>query len=147
MSSTYTPETEGAWFQDVEISPDTLADGTLAQRLDPILYPQLGVTGDPVAGTASIVLTFSPASPHHTDAITITVTVTTGIDGVEPSGDVVNVITLHDGLTHGVALVDGVGTYDQVALAAGTYGFKGEYDGDENTPHLITAEVDVVVIT
>lgn len=33
----------GTFFQDCEVSPTTLSDGTLKQRFDPIAYPQKGV--------------------------------------------------------------------------------------------------------
>lgn len=33
----------GTFFQDVEVSADAVADGTLHQRLDPIAFPQKGI--------------------------------------------------------------------------------------------------------
>jgi hypothetical protein len=34
------------FFQNVEISPATLKDGSLVYRLNPKLYPQLGIDND-----------------------------------------------------------------------------------------------------
>ena len=41
--STYTVPGKSQQFQDVLISADTLADGTLAQRFDRLAFPQKGV--------------------------------------------------------------------------------------------------------
>ena len=38
------------YFQDVEISPATVKDGTLAQRFDPVQYPSVGHLGSPKVG-------------------------------------------------------------------------------------------------
>lgn len=41
--TTYTQTGSALKFQDATISPTTVADGTLAQRFDPLAFPQVGV--------------------------------------------------------------------------------------------------------
>jgi hypothetical protein len=47
------------YFQDVELSPDTLANGSLLQRFDTVEYPRLGVTAAGKEGSGTSV----PAAP------------------------------------------------------------------------------------
>lgn len=92
-SSTYTPSDSTAhpgqqFFQNVEITPASLADGTLYAALDPKTHPQLGVLNDSVAGAASVVLTLLPTTPAAGDSVTLIATVHSGIDGEQPVGTV-----------------------------------------------------------
>lgn len=34
----------GPYFQNIEFTPESVIDGTLHQRLDPIAFPQVGIT-------------------------------------------------------------------------------------------------------
>ena len=53
-------------FQDLTISPDTLAAGTLRQRFDTLAFPQVGST---LAGTISTPLVDVPTAPRTTSGV------------------------------------------------------------------------------
>jgi hypothetical protein len=134
--STYT-QTDGAadgtqYFQNVEISPDTLADGSLLTRLDQARYPQLGDDEGAQAGgvTPSVVVTASDDAPVHATSVTLTARVTSvSIVGTYPSGTV----TFKDGATTlgtGV-LVAGVATLVVAGgFTAATHHITAVYPGD-----------------
>lgn len=70
--ATYTPSNgteDTTYFQDVAISPATLADGTLRRRFDPKRYPKLGTT----ASIAPIIASVTGGSVAHGASGTLTI--------------------------------------------------------------------------
>jgi hypothetical protein len=142
MPSTYSPNyqdgngTGKAWFQDVEINPATLADGSLRQRFDPVKYPQLGDVGDAKVGRTKIVLVLNPATPAALASVTLTATVT----GV---GNANGTVQFKDGSTAigaPVALAGGVATKTVGAgFAAGAHSVTAVYSGDPENPSVTSA--------
>lgn len=152
MAGTYTPSTEDAtdsgleFYQDVQISPATLHDGSLAQRFDTRLYPSLGKTGDPAAGTTAVALVCNPNPPIATTTFTLTATVTAPGVGRIPSGTV----QFKDGATNlgapvaldatGVAVKSVTG-----GVASGAHSFTAVYSGDSHVPAATSSPVAVTV--
>lgn len=50
---------DDTYFMDIAINPANLKDGSLLQRFDPVVYPELGVVGLPKQGTDA----FPPSAP------------------------------------------------------------------------------------
>lgn len=148
--ATYTQTNGGAdgtqYFQDVQVSPDTLADGSLLARLDPNRYPELGDDLGAQAGgvTPDIALTASNDAPVHATSVTLTARVTSvPIASKKPSGTV----TFKDGastLGTGV-LAAGVATLVVAGgFTAGTHHLTAVYPGDKLFDAKTSAIHDVV---
>lgn len=74
------------YYQDVEISPTTLADGSLLERLGSKKYPQRGLRSETSA--ASIVLTVEPGLSEPNDTPLTLVCTVTASAAPAPSGNV-----------------------------------------------------------
>lgn len=133
---TYTQTDGGAdgtqFFQDVEISPATVADGSLRTRLDQTRYPELGDDEGAQAGgvTPTVALSASNDAPVHATSVTLTARVTsTSIASRYPSGTVTfkdGVTTLGTGvLSAGVATLVVAGGF-----TAATHHITAVYPGD-----------------
>lgn len=148
--ATYT-QTEGTpdgrqWFMDVEISPATLAAGTLATRLDPHRYPELGITAAENRGlvvATTVVLTASSLTPAAAASVTLTATLAAPGGAFGPSGTV----TFKDGATTlGTGTIaGGVATFVATAgFAVGAHSLTAVYPG---TVHTLPQTSAPVVVT
>lgn len=144
--STYTIPTSQS-FQDVDITPATLKDGSLAQRFNTKRYPRLGTDQGAAAGgaTPNAAVTASNDAPAAGAAVTLTATVTgVALGGRSPQGTV----TFKDGATVLGTATLGAGVASLVRSGGFTVGAHsitavypgdGLYDAATSPAHVVTA--------
>lgn len=119
------------YFQDVEISPATVKDGTLVQRFDTVKYPAKGV--QTAKRNSTVVLTASSVTPAADASVTLTATcASVGPGSDKPSGTV----TFKDGVTTlgtGTPNASGVATLVVAGgFAAGAHSLTAVVAADAN---------------
>lgn len=106
------------YFEDVEISPVTVKDGSLKQRFDTHLYPKKGVTATENRGLAAVTVGASSLAPVHATSVTLTATVVAPRKTKVLSGTV----TFKDGTTTlGTGTLSGTGTGTATLVVAGGF--------------------------
>jgi hypothetical protein len=128
--TTYT-QPAGYYFQDAEISPATVADGTLVQRFDTKRFPRVGQVLDQ-GWTSTTALVVTPAgTPAGTSPAATSLTLTATVTARE--GKPTGTVQFKDGATNLGAPVavnaSGVAV-KTTTLAVGSHPITAVYSGD-----------------